>query len=92
MLGCIQRCFEQGDSIGTGTTSDADWACQGDAKIQIVGVGTTGVGTSRKVWSKGILLAQARLQMQIGHARATRRTFKHHSDMETQRSLFAGKF
>ena len=28
----IQRVFEQGDSMGTGTTSDADWACQGDEK------------------------------------------------------------
>ena len=24
--------FEQGDSMGTGTTSDADWACRGNAK------------------------------------------------------------
>ena len=32
MLGYIQRCFEQRDSMGTGTTSDADWACQGDEK------------------------------------------------------------
>ncbi len=27
-----QKSFEQGDSIGTGTTSDADWACHGDEK------------------------------------------------------------
>ena len=27
-----KRSFEQGDSMGTGTTSDADWACRGDAK------------------------------------------------------------
>ena len=56
------------------------------------GGGAIGLGTSRKALSKGIPWAQARLQMQIGHARATRRTLKHHSDMETQRSLFAGKF
>ena len=31
-LGYIQRGFEQRDFIGTGTTSDADWACQGDEK------------------------------------------------------------
>ena len=30
-----------------------------------------GLGTSREALSKGIPLAQARLQMQIGHARAT---------------------
>ena len=29
-LGYIQRSFEQGESIGTDTTSDADLACQGD--------------------------------------------------------------
>ena len=33
------------------------------------------MGTSREGLSKGIPLAQARIQMQIGHARATRRTF-----------------
>ena len=27
-----QKSFEQGDSMGTGTTSDADWACRGDEK------------------------------------------------------------
>ena len=27
-----QKSFEQGDSIGTGTTPDADWACRGDEK------------------------------------------------------------
>ena len=26
----IQRSFKQETSIGTGTTSDADWACQGN--------------------------------------------------------------
>ena len=33
------------------------------------------MGTSREALSKGIAWAQARLQMQIGHAGATRRTF-----------------
>ena len=27
-----QKGIEQGDSMGTGTTSDADWACRGDEK------------------------------------------------------------
>ena len=27
-----QKGLEQGDSMGTGTTSDADWACLGDEK------------------------------------------------------------
>ena len=27
-----QKGLEQADSIGTGTASDADWACRGDAK------------------------------------------------------------
>ena len=36
--------------------------------------GATTLGTSREAWTKGIPWAQARLQMQIGHARATRRT------------------
>jgi hypothetical protein len=27
-----KKSFEQGDSMGTGTTSDADWACHGDEK------------------------------------------------------------
>ena len=27
-----KKSFEQGDSMGTGTTSDADWACRGDEK------------------------------------------------------------
>ena len=30
--------------------------------------------TSREAWRKGVPWAQARLQVQIGHARATRRT------------------
>ena len=71
-------CFEQGDSIGRGTTSDADWACHGDEKnvhfFQIE-KGELEVGYTRNGSSKGIPLAQARLQMQIGHARATGRTF-----------------
>jgi hypothetical protein len=71
-------CFEQGDSIGTGTTSDADWACHGDEKnvhfFQIE-KGELEVGYTRKGLNKGIPLAQARLQMQSGHAGPTRRTF-----------------
>ena len=31
-LGYIQRSFKQGASMGTGTTSDADWACQGNER------------------------------------------------------------
>ena len=27
-----QKSFEQEDSIGTGTTSDADWSCRADEK------------------------------------------------------------
>ena len=63
------------DSMGTGTTSDAD--CQGDEKnffCSDSSGGAIGLGTSREALRKGILWAQARLQMQVGHARATRRT------------------
>ena len=113
--------------MGTGTTSNADWVCQGNEHnvhfFKSNNAVTTGLGTRRKVrfprstaitcqeeiyrtfssnklrivimswmfniyfWiatvfdisrealSKKIPLAQARLQMQIGHARATKRTF-----------------
>ena len=64
--------------MGTGTTSGADWACQGDEKNVHFPDSTwraTGLGTSIEALSKGIPFAQARLQMQIGHARATRKTF-----------------
>ena len=65
--------------MGTGTTSDADWACQGDEKnvqiFQIVRGELPALGTSREALSKGIRWAQARLQMQTAHARATRRMF-----------------
>ena len=71
-LGYIQRCFEQGDSMGTGTISDADWACQGDEKnVHFFSDSrgrVTDLGTSRNALSKGMPLAQAPLQMQIGHA------------------------
>ena len=65
---------EQGDSIGTGTTSDADSACKGDEKTVHFGTGgATGLRKSKETLSKEISWAQARLQMQIGHARATRK-------------------
>ena len=56
--------------MGTGTTSDADWACQGYEKnvfsflFDSKGV-ATGFGISREALSKRIPWAQARLQMQI---------------------------
>ena len=63
--------------MGTGTTSDADWACQGDEKKRSLCSdsrgGATGLGRSRETLSKEIPWAQARLQMQIVHARATRK-------------------
>ena len=42
------------------------------------------MGTSREALSNGIPLARARLQMQIGHARATKRTFTFFSDSRGQ--------
>ena len=80
----IQRSFKQRASIGTGTVSGADWACQGDEKnVHFFSDSrrvATGLGRSRETLSKEIPWAQARLQMQIGHARATRRTFIFFSD------------
>ena len=71
-----KKSFEQWDSMGTGTASDADWACQGDEEnvhfFQIE-VGELQVWVYKKALSNGIPWAQARLQMQIGHARATRK-------------------
>ena len=76
--------------MGTGTTSYADWACQGseknvqaflDNRAVATGLATfffdnrvvaTDFGISRKALSKMFSWAQARLQMQIGHAMATR--------------------
>ena len=63
MLAYILRGFEEGDSIGAGTTSDADWACQGEAKNVQFCVDSSGrvsgLGTSRKVLSEWVSLAQA---------------------------------
>ena len=64
--------------MGTGTTSDADWACQGDGKnvhfFSDSRGGATGLCTSKEAWRKEVPWAQARLHVQIGHARATRKT------------------
>jgi len=70
--------LEQGESMGQGTTSDADWACRGDEKnvhFCKIEKGSYRFGYTRQGLSKGIPLAQARLQMQIGHAGAMRTTF-----------------
>ena len=68
--------WTKGNAMGTGTISDADWACQGNENNVFFVFnkrgGATGLGTSREVLGKGISWPQARLQMQIGHARATR--------------------
>ena len=67
-----------GDS--TCSTSDADWVCQGYEKNVYFFFShsrgrATGLGRSRETLTKHIPWAQARLQIHIGHARATGRTF-----------------
>ena len=60
--------------MGTGTTSDADYDAKATRRTSYFLDNrrvATGFGISREALSKRIPWAQARLQMQIGHARAT---------------------
>ena len=57
----------------TGTITDADWTTTRTFSFSDRRRIATVLGTYRKALSKEIPWAQARLQMQIGHARATRK-------------------
>ena len=73
--GCAAAGGRCGRAVRTG---GADGRCRragGVAGGAAIGGRATGLGRSRETLTKKIPWAQARLQMQIGHARATRRTF-----------------